>query len=335
MNKTHTIDTINQLISSFENLTSNMDDVDKLLLQARNAMSSLDEQDGSTSETTSAWLYQMEKVFGDKSIYALSFALLSVLRTSLSLSEVPILYLYGPTATGKTTFMQSLNHLFKTTFANPDSSFHKPLAFGQFSNLEYDDFFSKRTGGILCLDEFPADLQDSYLYSVIKNSSDVGGQSHLTKNNISINSTIVLAGQHLQGVDDQSLLTRSIIQQFKWDASSDKKTHLNGLGNLLNTGNVYFVNEVFQYIDHFKSKFSDVFQESLHELEWSLQKDNTPGRARIVESYAAIYSLLKIALELNMFIWPERFNKQNIFSLISYDLHIQINLIEAMRASKD
>lgn len=217
----------------------------------------------------SEWSGLMCRVFGDNGKIGLCFLMAAVFRDVIFsyLDCFPLLFLFGPPKTGKSTFRESLLSLFgvpQTAISLGSSSSPKGFArkLSQFINA------------VVCFEEYKNGIKKG-LKEMLKGLYDGMGYERAMLSNdhkthsSPVNSACIVAGQELP-VNESALFSRLFVLEFgtmSRDSKADfellKEKENEGLGNVLL--------QILQYRKQIKRRFKSVYKEVYEDFK----KDNT------------------------------------------------------------
>ncbi len=246
--------------------------------------------------TVNQWYNQFEKVHGKHSIVCLAYTMAAINFDIVSdeLSSFPLLNLFGPPRSGKSSLAISMLSL----FGIPQEAVMLPNA----TQASISSKIAQFKNAIVWFDEFNNSMPD-WLYQTLKGLYDLQGRLRKVFSNdnatysSSVNSPVIVTGQ--EAPTDEALLSRCICIQFKKvlfnkelsDNFSDLRTlERKGLGSILI--------ELFKYRPIVKERFKNNYDEFLTIVNNSLrQKGECNINSRLLQSYTILLSILDIYLE--------------------------------------
>lgn len=233
----------------------------------------------------SQWAEMMQRVYNEKGWVGIAYVILTLFRDIVFDidNNCPHLYGFGERSSGKSKWAESICALF----------FRKRSAFNLNSSTDYA-FFKYMQIFINCpsfLNEFDEKVIRPEWFQSIKGAFD--GESRQkgvmgSKNKVEImkiRSTLILIGQYLCTMDDNSIVSRSIIEGFSERELTDedkkeydklKRVEEGGLSNLLI--------EVLKHRAYFKEHYRDRFNETLGAWRRSID-DSQNFNQRIMQNW--------------------------------------------------
>jgi DNA primase catalytic core len=243
-----------------------------------------------SSITFSQWASLMQRVYADKGIVAVAYTILTVFRDIVFDidNNCPHLYGYGERSSGKSKWAESISAVF----------YKKRSAFPLNSGTDYS-FFSYMQRFINCpsfLNEFDKEIIRPEWFQAIKGVFDgegrqkgvMGSQNKIQV--MKVRSTLLLMGQYLNTSDDNSIVSRSIIQDFhEVDRNDDDKKEFDKLKALEEEGLSHLLVEILQHRLFVKENYRTVFNELLGEWRRSIT-DTTTFNQRIMQNWCHLYT---------------------------------------------
>lgn len=238
----------------------------------------------------SQWAAMMTRVYSEKGPVAVAFAILTIFRDIVFEidNNCPHLYGFGERSSGKSKWAESINALF----------FHNRAAFNLNSGTDYA-FFAYMQRFINCpsfLNEFDEKIIKLEWFQSIKGAFD--GESRQrgvvgTKNRteiMKIRSTLMLIGQYLCTMDDNSIVSRSIIEGFNEKKfTDDDRAEYDKLKRIEDAGLSNLLIDIVNLRPLYKEQYRDKFNQNLQ--EWRL---NTPlgehGNIRIMQNWCHLFT---------------------------------------------
>lgn len=240
--------------------------------------------------TFSKWAQLMHRVYGDKGPVAIAFSILTIFRDIVFDidNNCPHLYGFGERSSGKSKWAESICALF----------YHKRAAFNLNSGTDYA-FFAYMQRFINCpsnLNEFDEKIIKPEWFQSIKGAFDgesrqrgVMGSKNRTEI-MKIRSTLVLIGQYLCTMDDNSIVSRSIIEGFnEKDHTDEDKQEYDTLKRIEEKGLSHLLTEIVNLRQLVKEQYLDKFNQVLQ--FWRV---NTPlgetGNIRIMQNWCHLFT---------------------------------------------
>lgn len=240
--------------------------------------------------TFSRWAEMVCRVYREKGPVAIAFCILTLFRDIVFDidNNCPHLYGFGERSSGKSKWAESICAFF----------FHKRAAFNLNSGTDYA-FFAYMQRFINCpsnLNEFDEKIIKPEWFQSIKGAFDgesrqrgVMGSKNRTEI-MKIRSTLILVGQYLCTMDDNSIVSRSIIEGFNEKEHTDEdKQEYDKLKRVEESGLSHLITDIISLRpvvkEHYRDKFNQVLQ------YWRL---NTPlgetGNIRIMQNWCHLYT---------------------------------------------
>lgn len=241
--------------------------------------------------TFSFWGALMKRVYADKGVVAIAYVILTIFRDIVFNidNNCPHLYAYGERSSGKSKWAESIAAVF----------FHNRSAFNLNSGTDYAFFlYMQRFKNCpALLNEFDEKVIKPEWFQVLKGAFDGEGRQKGimgTKNQteiMKINSTLVLMGQFIVTMDDNSIISRSIIEGFnEVNRSDEDKAKYNELKSLEEKGMSSLVCEILQYREEFKVRYRDRFNEILSQWRENTNTDAKEFNQRIMQNWCHLYT---------------------------------------------
>lgn len=243
--------------------------------------------------TFKQWAEMMNRVYGDKGPVGIAYAILSLFRDVIFDidNNCPHLYAFGEKSSGKSKWGESIAALF----------FVKRAAFNLNSGTDHA-FFSYMSRFINCpalMNEFDEKVLKPEWFQAIKGVYDGEGRQRGvmgSKNRIEIQkvrSSLVLMGQWLCTMDDNSIVSRSLIEGFneveRTEADKESFIKLKGFEEV---GLTSILVELMEHRVYFKEKYRDAFNETLS--NWRLQKHTDGRNERIMQNWCHLFTCWQV-----------------------------------------
>lgn len=240
--------------------------------------------------TFSRWGEMMCRVYKEKGPVAIAFVILTIFRDIVFDidNNCPHLYGFGERSSGKSKWAESIAAVFYT----------KRSAFNLNSGTDYS-FFHYMQRFINCpavLNEFDEKIVKPEWFQSIKGAFDGEGRQRGvmgSKNRteiMKIRSTLILIGQYLSTTDDNSIVSRSIIEGFnEKEHTDDDKQQYDILKRMEDVGLSNLLIEVLQLRPVIKEQYRDLFNKILQ--KWRLDtKLSEGGNLRIMQNWCHLYT---------------------------------------------
>lgn len=249
----------------------------------------------------SKWVAQMIRVYGNKGLTAASYAFMCAFRDILFDVDAnfPHLYGVGEAGSGKSKWGASVSAFF----------FHKRSGFNLNSGTDYafNRYVSQFINTASLLNEFDEKAVRDEWFQQIKGFYDGEGRMRGSMQkvgkieNMKVQSGIVLMGQYLVTKDDNSVVTRCLIEQFHVvnnRTAEDNKAY-DYLTDLQEQGMTSLITAILPYRAEFKKNYKDKFNEHLsrwralyHELAKSKENYRGNFNQRIVQNWCHAYTAM-------------------------------------------
>jgi DNA primase len=242
--------------------------------------------------TMDVWVKKMERVYGMAGIIGCIYAWLCVYRDVVFSidNNFPHLYGFGEKSSGKSKWAESISSFF----------YHKRSAFQLNSGTDFAffNYMGKFTGGLAWLNEFDGDVTSSERFQAIKGIFDGESRqrgSMTTRNKVEtqkVLSGLLLTGQYLNTADDNSNVTRSIIEGFTTNENRSAEDNLayQNLKDIEDAGINSLICDIVAHRDEIKTDYKSVFYETLKTWRIAIGKNDNYNQ-RIIQNYAHIYSM--------------------------------------------
>ena len=245
------------------------------------------------------WAAQMELVYGQKGTVGIAFAILTLFRDIIFKvdNNCPHLYGFGEPSSGKSKWAESITALFyyrRSAFnLNSGTDFAFFLYMSQFANAPAHQ------------NEFDIEVIKEEWFQAIKGAFDGEGRVRGkmgSKNSTEIQkivSTLILTGQKLITADDNSVVTRSIIESFSaQEYTQEEKNNYDTLREWEANGMSSMLTEVLIHRSFFEKHYRDRFNDQLS--LWRKKKaGNVQLNQRILQNFAHLCTCYNL---INQFI---------------------------------
>lgn len=247
--------------------------------------------------TFEQWAKQLITVFGDNAVIGVCFVVAALFRDIIfaHVNAFPILFLFGPRGTGKTTYRLGLKVLFGNYGPNDaiglgsqssPKGFARKLA--QIRNgLEAFEEYKNRINPSLI--EMLKNIYDGIGYERAQSTND--NRTHATP----VNSAVIVAGQEMP-TKENALFSRVLMLSFgKTSHSDEAKREFHALETLIEDG---LGNVLIEIITH-REAVSAQFEKSFSEVYAHLRKDHTTNNMdeRSLSNVAALLAPMKLLAE--------------------------------------
>jgi DNA primase len=249
--------------------------------------------------TLKDWCTKMQLVYGkEKASIGIAFSFLSLFKDLIFEidNNCPHLYAYGEKSSGKSKWAESITALF----------YLNRSAFNLNSGTDFA-FFNYMSQFINCpahLNEFDIDVIKQEWFQAIKGIFDGEGRQRGKIANGAdaveiqrVLGTLILTGQYLVTHDDNSVVTRSIIEAFSTnneEYTEEQRKDYSELKEWESKGLNHILTEILVYRDKFKNEYRDTFNGLLS--HWRRTKHSkVVVNSRIMQNWAhlaASYTLI-------------------------------------------
>ena len=250
----------------------------------------------------STWAIQMQKVYLQKGPVGIAYAILSLFRDIVFDvdNNCPHLYAFGEPSSGKSKWAESITAIF----------YYKRSAFNLNSGTDFA-FFNYMQRYRNCpahLNEFEIEVIRPEWFQAIKGVFDgegrergKGGSKNRTEV-MRVLCTLILTGQKLVTADDNSVVTRSIIEPFSTrdDLSEADKKAYDTLKTWESQGMSSMLIELLQYRKDFEENYKENFNGQLSEWR-KLRTDARQINQRILQNFshlATCYNMVSKHMQL-------------------------------------
>jgi hypothetical protein len=256
-----------------------------------------------TQVTFSQWADQMQMVYLQKGTVGVAYAILTLFRDIIFDvdNNCPHLYGYGEPSSGKSKWAESITAIF----------YHRRSAFNLNSGTDFAffNYMQRYTNAPAHLNEFEIDVIRQEWFQAIKGIYDGEGRERGKMNGpknrtevMHVKSTLIITGQKLVTADDNSVVTRSLIEPFSTrdDLTEKDKNAYDELKDWESKGLSSVLLEVLKHRKKFDTNYKEKFNKQLS--EWRKGKSETKGlNQRILQNYshlATCYKLISEEMEL-------------------------------------
>jgi DNA primase len=237
--------------------------------------------------TFEQWANQMHIVYGQKGLVGVAYAVLSVFRDIVFNVDTncPHLYGFGEPSSGKSKWAESITALFY--YRRPAWNLNSGTDFA------FNLYVSTFANAPAHLNEFDIEVIKAEWFQQIKGWFDGEGRVRGklgSKTSVEIQkivSTIILTGQKLVTADDNSVVTRSIIEAFGTKEYTDaEKKEYDKLKDWQEAGLTSMLTDLVNLRETFVARYKIMFNELLSEWRKTKTTTTTQINQRIVQNYA-------------------------------------------------
>jgi hypothetical protein len=219
----------------------------------------------------SKWSKHLMQVFESNAISGVCFVVASAFRDIVfsHANSFPMLFLFGPKGTGKTTFRNSLHRLFGNYGTNDaiglgsassPKGFARKLAQVRNSIQPFEEYKNRIDGRLI---EMLKNIYDGIGYERAQTSND--NRTHATL----VNSSVILGGQEMPAKEN-ALFSRVLMLTFdKTSFSKSQKEGFKELEKMISGGMANVLLEILQY----RSLIARSFQSEYSKIYGHLRKD--------------------------------------------------------------
>ncbi|MCB0631219.1 MAG: hypothetical protein KDD15_15830 [Lewinella sp.] len=246
----------------------------------------------------STWSEQLTKVFGNKSILGICFVVASLFRDIVfsHANSFPLLFLFGPRGTGKSTYRTALHRLFGDY--GPDDA----IGLGSASSAKgFARKLAQVRNGLQPFEEYKNKI-DPKLIEMLKNIYDgIGYERAQTSNDnrthtTLINSAVILGGQEMP-TKENALFSRVLLLTFdKTKFSKEEKAHFVELEKMISGGMGNVLLEIVQHRELVMKTYPVEFARIYSHLRKDPETQNMEERA--LTNVAAVLAPFKILSEV-------------------------------------
>lgn len=259
-----------------------------------------------SSITFESWARKMQRVYGDKGVTAVAFVILTLFRDIVFDidNNCPHLYGFGERSSGKSKWADSICAVFykKRPAMNLNSG----------TNFAFFSYMGRFRNCPAQLNEFDEKVINLEWFQAIKGIFDGEGRqrgmmgSRTRTETMKIDSTLVLTGQFLVTMDDNSIVSRSIIEGFhEREISEEDKIEFNELKAWENHGLSALLVELLQHRVSFREGYRELFNETLgkwrHKAEGEFNQRIMQNWCHLATCYRLVSAHIKLPLPADGF----------------------------------
>lgn len=239
------------------------------------------------------WSKLIYDTFGVNGAIGVNYAIASIFRDIVfdELKFFPFVFLFGSYGTGKTSFIESILHLFGS------HTIGTALSNVTTSGLSRET--SQRNNSIFYYKEFTTDnaqIANPFILNAYDGSGRTMGQKSMTNKTVKFlpQSGILFDGNYLP-IQKDAVFSRLILLIFEENNFSEKQKAVFGkLAKEKEKGLSQIVKELLQYRDLFKQNFKRIYTYYVSSIDKNLKYKNIPSRLKNHASIIiSIYILLK------------------------------------------
>ncbi len=242
------------------------------------------------------WSNLVYKTFGINGAIGINYTIASLFRDIIfnDLKFFPFLFLFGQYGTGKTSYIESVLHLFGT------NTIGTSLSNVTTSGLSRET--SQRINGLFYFKEFTSENSD-IANPFILNAYDGAGRTHGAKT--TDNKTIkhepksgsIFDGNYLP-IQKDAVFSRLIVLMFEENRfTKTQKQNFKELANQVKNGLTQIVKELLKHREHFKNNFKKTYEKHISEIDNMQDYKDVPSRlknhtALITSVYEVLHKFL-------------------------------------------
>ncbi|NCC62642.1 MAG: hypothetical protein EOM12_17280, partial [Verrucomicrobiae bacterium] len=248
--------------------------------------------------TFNQWAERMGKVYTDKAPWGISFFMAALFRDLIyeKFKFFPLLFLFGQPQSGKSAMAWSLSNAF---FHNlPAYNLNSGTVVGFFRRL------ARFRNTVSWFDEYHNEI-DKVKFEALKASYDGIGheKGRKTQDNrttvTKVNAAICVSGQYLPTVNDNALLTRSILLSFpKRDANNpftkQEIDNLNALREIEKDGISSIITEIIRHRPTVEREFPATYATVYNAVKNHFVERKFQYTERIINNYICLLTIVKI-----------------------------------------
>lgn len=253
----------------------------------------------------SEWSKLIFNVYGDHAFAGVPFVLVSLFRDIVFKvdNNVPFLYCYGQSKSGKSKFAESIMNLF----------FKEMPAFNL--NAGTDFAFANRLARFrncpVFLNEFDDSVVKDEWFQSIKGAYDGEGRERgkggsKKKTEIQrVNCTLILVGQYLSTKDDNSVLSRSMLRSFRlmMNRPESQQKAYEELKDLEKKGLSSILTELLPHRAMVEKKYNSTFSERFKIVSAIMRGEKKQYEERVLRNYCALGTMVYLFKDLIKFPW--------------------------------
>jgi DNA primase len=266
-----------------------------------------------TEVTFKQWSHQLRVVYGERAMVGVTFIVAALFKDIVKkYAKIPLIYLYGPKDSGKSTFAESLLYVF---FSGKDSNgdLMKPMNLGAQPTLAaFWTAMARYRNCPFVFNEFDDQRVERFVPTAFKAAWDNEGRSRQSKDNKyqteeqTVNCAPIIVGQYLTTGDDGAVLSRSLVFEFhnrKDDPFTPEEVkQYTQLRQWEQAGLNGLLGELLPLRPKLEKEFAETFRLVSTELYDDLEKRGMPYETRSFQNVAClltIYDLLASSIS-----WP-------------------------------
>lgn len=255
--------------------------------------------------TFNQWTQRMQRVYGDKGMVGVAYAVLTVFRDiAFDIdNNFPHLYGYGDMSSGKSKWGESVARFF----------YNNRPAFNLNSGTDaaFFSYMSKFRNGLATLNEFDSKVIKPEWFQSIKGVYDGESRQRMNMADRSkietqkVEGALLLLGQFLVTMDDNSVVSRSLIEPFSQvTRTEDDNREYIALKDIEQQGITSLICDVLRHRSFVKMHYKESFNTTLSDWRKAYPV-NANFNQRIMQNWCHLYTAInlidqKMKLDANM-----------------------------------
>lgn len=245
--------------------------------------------------TLKEWVIKMQRVYIEKGLVGVAYAFLCCFRDiAFSIDHnFPLLYAFGERSSGKSKWAESVNAFFYQNRSAYNLNSGTDFAFFNYAGLGRNM--------IALFNEFDEKVIREEWFQSIKGwfdgeSRQRGSMSHRNKVETQrADNGIFLIGQFLVTKDDNSVVSRSIIEAFnvREDLTEEDKKAYGDLKSMEAQGITSLITDVIKHRGSVKSDYLNIFNDTLSQWRSAFALNGSFNQ-RIMQNWAHIYTIMQL-----------------------------------------
>lgn len=263
--------------------------------------------------TFEEWCQLMCSAYDEKGPIAINFAVATLFRdVILQSTKLPILYNYGAVQSGKSDYTDSITNLF---FAGRDhqGDYYKAFNLNQGTDFAFFTRMERFRNCPNALNEFDENKIQENWFRAIKGAFDGEGREKgdmerkgKTKAQ-RINCSIILSGQFLGSKDDNSVVSRSLLNHFPAVIGARPVKQVNAFKELKKQerkGLSSIICDLLQNRKYFETEYRKLFDTAQEYLFAELLKLEVEPQIRVIKNWASILTIHLLLKEKYVLPYP-------------------------------
>ncbi|WP_339791140.1 DNA primase [uncultured Imperialibacter sp.] len=247
--------------------------------------------------TFNDWMKKMKQAYGNHAFAGIPYVLVSLFRDIVYSidNNCPHLYCYGESKSGKSKFGESVaNAFFKDL---------KPFSMASGTDAAFAASLDRFCNCPMLFNEFDENAIKEERFQAVKTAFDGegrerlgGGANRKRSNTQKINCTMVLMGQYLSTKDDNSVIGRSILENFKLvpNRPEGQTKAYQELKYLEKKGLAGMLTELLPYRYYIEKEYYDQFHNVFKALGSRIRDRKKLYDERVLRNYSALATMVRI-----------------------------------------